>query len=89
MKSYLAILALISLMGCSTTKPLPPVVVTKTEYITKLPPAELLTIPDPIPLLTDPITQSDVANWIIKQHNRSAVLENNLNGIGNFYKDSK
>ena len=84
---YLAILALVSLMGCASPPKPAPIVVTETKYITKLPPAELLVIPAPSDKLTDP-NQADVARFIIQEHNRAAQMENQLNGIAEFFKDA-
>jgi hypothetical protein len=86
MKSYTLIL-LLALSGCATVKPVPvlPPVIIKTEYIVRIPPAELTTLPDPVPNIDiDTAMQSDVAAWLIKKEEYTKSLENRLVGISTF-----
>lgn len=60
------------------------------EYVIKIPPAELMTLPAPVPMIdVDNAKQSDVAKWIIEQEKRTSSLENLLRGIASFFKEEK
>lgn len=60
------------------------------EYVIKIPPAELMTLPAPVPMIdVDNAKQSDVAKWIIEQEKRTSSLENLLKGIASFFKEEK
>jgi len=82
----------ILLTGCVTTggvKPEPQIVV-KQEYIIKIPPAELLTVPPAVPDVdVDNAKQSDIARWINSIVERMDTLENQVIGIGKFFAEEQ
>lgn len=91
MKKILTIIFLTSiLVGCGfkkdIVKPEQPVAV-KTEYVLRIPPAELMTIPPQVEKLdADNMRQSDVARWLISNEERTRSLENAIKGIASFFK---
>lgn len=78
----------LALCACAIPpKPLPPVTIVQTKLITRLPPSEFLVIPPPVECKG--IDEGSIATYILEEHNRSLILENNLIGISNYYKDEK
>ena len=74
--------------GCATnmTK-CDPVVTVDYKYVTKMPPAELLTLPDKVAKLdTETATQADVAKFIVELDKRQRLLETKIIGIVEFLK---
>jgi hypothetical protein len=93
MKFSLLIVSLL-LSGCfATVEPLPPiepVVVEKYVYLIKVPPAETMTLPEPVSELdVDAATQADVANWIVSNEKYANELKLKLIEIANFFKREK
>lgn len=88
--SLLALVAILN--GCTFgggVKPEPPIV-TKQEYIIKVPPADLLKIPPKVKDLdVDTAKQSDVARWINETVDRMDKMENQIIGIGKFFNDEQ
>ena len=85
---YAVILSVLLLAGCATTKPQEPIVITKTETITRLPPASLLELPPKVePIDARTATQADAARYLIDLYNRMVKLENQLIGISQFFRD--
>ena len=88
MKKVLLIVPFV-LSACSCLPEKEPETIVKVEYITKLPPAETLTIPPKVDL--PPVNekgemmQSDIAEWVLKTEKRMRLLENKIIGIGKFY----
>lgn len=82
--------SLILLAGCETNPVKPePIVVQKIKYEIKLPPAKLLTLPPAVSPLNvdDPsLKQSDVSSWLKAKEDRAIQIENQLIGIGEFFK---
>lgn len=91
MKKILAIILALTLVGCGTT-PMPapePVLVKQVEYVVRIPPAEAMSIPAPLPNLNieNPnLLQSDIADWILGLQDRIDVLEGKIIGIAKFLK---
>ena len=90
MKFSLLIVSLL-LSGCfATTQDLPvpePITVEKFVYIAKVPPAELLSLPDPVKEFdVDAATQADVSEWIVNSEKYTNELKQKLIGIANFFK---
>lgn len=88
MKKLIMIVA-IALSGCAfdqgVVKP-EPVVVKQTTYVIRIPPAKLITLPDPVPNIdVDTAKQSDVAAWLIAKENYTKALEDMIRGIGTFF----
>lgn len=92
---YTPLMLVVLLSGCSLfqTKPdipkqqVVPEVATKLEYVIKIPPKELVTLPDQVPAIdVDAAKQSDIAAWVIASEKRTQQLENMLIGIANFFK---
>lgn len=79
------------LTGCfATTQDLPvqePITVEKIVYITKVPPAELLSLPAPVKEIdVDAATQADVSEWIVENERVVNELKQKLIGIASFFK---
>lgn len=92
MRTALALLLTALLAGCGHDPVIPekPEVV-KTQYVIKVPPANLLTIPDQVPpiTITETTKQSEVARWLADIDARTTALENQIIGIGKFFKDEQ
>ena len=88
MNKVLLIAALV-LSGCCTTPKLvqpEPVVVKQTEYVIRVPPADLMTLPAQVPNIdVDHATQGDVAAWLLQNEKRTKALEDALKGIAAFF----
>lgn len=64
-----------------------PETVKQVEYIVKIPPKELMTLPPQVePIDIDTAQQSDVAAWIIRNEQRMKMLEDMLRGLAQFFK---
>ena len=85
----LALLLVLVLPGCKTTQP-EPIVITKTVYVDRLPPSQLLEVPAPVePVKIKSATQADASRFLIDVYNRMVELENKLIGIARFYTENK
>ena len=91
MKNILITLALcVSLSAClpARVKPVPleQQIVKQTEYVIKIPPAALMTLPTPVPNIdVDTAKQSDVADWLLAKEQYTRQLENMLKDIATFF----
>lgn len=87
MKFSLLIVSLL-LSGCfATLPPKEPIVLEKFVYIVRVPPAETMSLPEPIAEFdVDAATQADVAEWIVKSEKYTIELRNKLIEIANFFK---
>lgn len=84
----LPLIACLGLVGCATTRCIPPQpqIVVKTQYVTRVPPAQLLTLPAPVPPLdVSKASQADVAAWILAREKYELALKADLQGIANFF----
>lgn len=85
--SYIVVIAMLS--ACGTTGELvkpEPKIIKQTEYVIKIPPVELLTVPAPVAKIdVDTAKQSDIASWILANELRTKKLEDLLIGIGKFF----
>lgn len=90
MKTVFILAPLVLMVGCSTVQKLPEVeikVVEKIEYIVKVPPEELMTLPEmPASINVDEATQATVAQWIINSEQYSLTLREKLILIGKFLR---
>lgn len=79
------------LVACDTLPKVEEKIVTKTEYIVRIPPAQSLTIPPKVypPKNLDAATQRDVAHYINELDGRNTKLENQLIEIAKFFDDEK
>lgn len=79
-------LLLLLLVGCASTPE--PIIITKTEYVTRMPPSELLVIPEKVePVDMKHATQADASRFLIEVYNRMVELENNVIGIARFFAE--
>jgi hypothetical protein len=86
------LLSVLLLSGCSwfsnnpdVVKP-EQVVAAHVEYVLRVPPKELMTLPPAVaPLDIDNVKQSDIARWIIAGEDRMRTIENQLIGIATFF----
>jgi hypothetical protein len=89
MKMLLIPLAALILAGCATKQTVvEQQVVVKYEYIMRVPPEELMSLPPPVKPIEDidNATQGDVARWIVRQQERIAELEKRIIEIAKFLK---
>jgi hypothetical protein len=92
MKLLLLLVSLVGLSACQTTPTVPPlekpevVYVTKIEYVIRIPPKELLTVPEQVkPINIDAAKQSDIARWILANEERTLELERLIQQIAAFF----
>jgi len=93
MKKYITLLssvAIISLSGCTWNNPdivkPEPQIVRQVEYVIRIPPAQLLTLPlNAAKIDIDKAKQSDAAKMLIASEERMKQLENQIIGIGEFF----
>lgn len=88
MKYILIFVASIFLVACGHNPIKPETRVAKEiEYVIRIPPKELLTIPPAVADIdVDNIKQGDVAKWILANEERTRALENIIKEIGLFFK---
>lgn len=84
------LLSLLLLTGCAHNPPelvKPEIVVAKrVEYVLRIPPAELMTLPpEQLKIDVDTAKQSDIALWIIANEDRVKMIENQLIGVAQFF----
>lgn len=81
------------LAGCAHNQDLvkpEPVVAKSIQYVIKIPPAESLSMPDPVAKIdVDTAKQSDIASWLVASEARTKALEDKLIGIAVFFKDEQ
>jgi hypothetical protein len=88
MKIILSVLFALFLTACNSipTVQQEHVVVKQIEYVVKIPPAELMTLPAPAEKIDiDSASQASVAQWILASEERTRTLENMLKGIATFF----
>ena len=90
MKKLFALIVALALVGCSTTpKPIPPekLVIKETQYIVRIPPAELMTLPaKPADVDVEKADQAAVAEWLLRKEKYTLELENMLKRLAQFFK---
>lgn len=89
MKNLLIILAFSMLLaGCKTigdTIPEEHRTVKEVEYLVRIPPKELLTLPEPVADIdVDTASQAEVAKWIINKEEYTLGVENLLRQVAEF-----
>ena len=69
----------------------PEIVVAKSvQYVVKIPPAEALSMPEPVAKVdVDTAKQSDIASWLVSSEARTKALEDKLIGLAAFFKDAQ
>ena len=84
-----SIMLAVLLVGCGTTSELvkpEAKIIKQTEYVIKIPPAELMTLPPPVAKIDiDKALQSDIAAWLLANESRTKRLEDLLIGIAKFF----
>jgi hypothetical protein len=88
MKIILSILLISLLSACNSipTVQQEHVVVKQIEYVVKIPPAELMTLPAQAEKIDiDTASQASVAQWVLASEERTRTLENMLKGIATFF----
>ena len=89
MKLLLAIALAISLAGCANFQPNPEVV-TEVRVVKKDIPADILVIPDPVPVPNPKsVSQSEIAKFLVRVYTRMEELESKLIEISRIMKDEK
>ena len=76
------------LCACNTVKPVPLAlpVITQTQYVIKIPPAELMTLPAKVKdINVDTATQAEVAQWLIDNEKYTTQCTNQLKDIAVFF----
>lgn len=64
--------------------------VKEVEYVIKIPPKELMTLPQPVADIdVDASTQADVAYWLSSKENYTMKLQNDLIQIASFFIDEQ
>lgn len=85
----ICLLLSILLAGCQQVPVQPEQqVVSRVEYVIKLPPAEMMTLPaKPAKINADDVNlkQSDVAHWVDSKEDYTTQLENKLIAIAKFF----
>lgn len=87
------LLACIFLYGCAHDEPFvkpekpEKIIVKEIEYIVKIPPKELMTIPQQVEKIdVDNAKQSDIAKWIIAGEERTRKLEEMIRQLALFFR---
>jgi hypothetical protein len=85
----IVLVAALLLAGCAhnidTVKP-ELAVASRVEYVIKLPPKELMSIPAPVVKIdVDAAKQSDVAKWLVASEERMKTLEDQIIALGAFF----
>ena len=89
MKLLLAIALAISLSGCANFQPNPEVV-TEVRVVKKDIPADMLVLPDPVPVPNPKsVSQSEIAKFLVRVYARMEELESKLVEIARIMKDEK
>jgi len=92
MKKILLILSSCMLFtGCATfgdgSRGCAPSTAKQVEYIIKIPPKELMTLPPAVePVDARTAKQSDIAQWIIRNEERSKTLEDIIRQLAQFFR---
>ena len=90
MKLLATLILSLSLTGCAHFwKPERDVVVEQV-YVVRIPPAETMKLPAPVPNLdVSKATQGDVAKWLVKKEDYTTSLEDKLKSIAKFFVDEQ
>ena len=90
MESFIAaVVAAFTLAGCACQPQVVEKVVVETKYVTTQIPEDHLDIPPQVPSIDiTKMSQKDVAAWMIRNEERTIVLENNLKQIRKFQEDT-
>lgn len=89
MKKLLTI-ALLALAGCASGPTLEPKIAERVEYLVRIPPEEMLTLPvQPANIDPDKATQADVARWIIANEKFLNELRAKFSAIAKFLKSAQ
>lgn len=88
MKSLFLVLLLV---GCCADPIIPePRVIKETSYVVRIPPKDLMTVPDKVNKINvETATQADVAKFILDQYERMQKLENRVIEISKFLVDEQ
>lgn len=93
MKALYTLIAVTLLVGCASTPDIVPtekVVIKEVEYVVRIPPPELMTLPQEVPdLNVDSADQADVAEWFLMKEQYTRELENLLMSIAKFFINSQ
>ena len=82
MRLLLAVVLCAVLSACAST----PKTIETVRYINRVPPAELLMLPPRVePIDLKKATQADIAEWLLRYHERTGKLEAQLQAILEFY----
>lgn len=76
------------LCACNPVKPVPLAlpVIKQTQYVIKIPPAELMTLPAKVPdINVDTALQAEVAQWVINNEKYTTQCTNQLKDIATFF----
>ena len=88
-RTLLALTTVLALGACASV-PAPVTleqqVVKQTEYVVRIPPAQLMTLPPrPADIDPDKADQAAVASWLISKEQYTVTLENQLKDIAGFF----
>lgn len=92
MKMLIAATLILALTACTSPGQIKPEhrTITEVRYLVRVPPAELITLPEKVePLDVDSATQADVAGWIIRKEEYTDTLENMIAQIAKFLLDEQ
>jgi hypothetical protein len=83
------LVAVLLLSGCAhdikTVKP-EQQVANRVEYVIKVPPKEIMTIPAPVQKIDiDTAKQSDISKWLVASEERMKTLEDQIIALGAFF----
>ena len=93
MNKIIPVLCVFLLVGCETIPDQIPEerrTIVQKEYIVKIPPAELVTLPErPANIDVETADQADAALWTIQRESYLLKLENMLIEIGKFFEEEQ
>lgn len=84
---HLLIVSVLLLTACKSTPEKE--IVYETKTVTRLPPAELLVVPEQVqPIDLNAATEADVSRFIKDVWDRMVKLESNIIGVAEFFEDA-